>query len=889
MVNPLSIASAKNIIDDRPVITKDLAVDQDCDTLFSEDYAHLRKFYIDPWPIFERCNLEHFERRFWIEKEIDDFLQNFTRGYFILEAEAGIGKTAFVADLVRQRGLVHHFAELAPGQSGIASGILNLIAQLARLYLPIAETEAVINEVSEQFAAYREACLRESDISDAAIYGNVFLNALRKVTTQYPNQKIIVVIDALDAAGMPKNQNVLGLPRILPEQVFMIVTHRPAAITLNIDPRTPHRKLKLKAADPRNLADMRRYLQNAVNRPPLSAILVDNHCDKDWFVEAIIEKCAGVWVYAQYILCEIEQHRRAPADLTSLPYGIPQYYAAYWKQWRMEKGWYDIYLPVLGMLAAARREISLDDLHALTGVCIRKDELRRLLSEQWGDFVATVTGPRYRFSHPTLYDFCEGRVREEDLSPEEQTLIEELKLSTIKHALHIIHGIEDIEICRDAALTLAKLDWFTHLSKIPLQKPHIGMPVDLHMRIETTLSSTDFFSGDAMLRVIFADSRLIQWRDRLPEAHSPAERVQITIDFLRNLFNTDRQNALALFLYVLADRISPADACHHRLIELAKEWEHIVTWDEINTQAENVLKYLELVERFLTTPAERAYTVEIISSVLGAQPLPARYKIQLYVHRAINYGYLQELNEAASDYYQALLLFEEGGERSEPSAMLTAARIFLGAANISRERGNAIDETKDQEGRAESLRRAQNFYSKAIEWATKYAADLILIVVIYTELSWCNALLRDWEAAVLSYHKALETLERVKDVQIQKSYRAFILETMSNIFWEQGQYALATQQDTEQAGRAYQKAYDCAVEEINMLRDMLGELNALTIAHINAGDFLLAKSELPGCPDSQEVARNAREHWLQAIALAQAWGLYNLEEEARKRLGTSGG
>jgi hypothetical protein len=79
------------------------------------------------------------------------------------------------------------------------------------------------------------------------------------------------------------------------------------------------------------------------------------------------------------------------------------------------------------------------------------------------------------------------------------------------------------------------------------------------------------FSTDISLRAIFVDSRISTWREALPQASSPVERVQLTIDFLVNQSNASNENAFVLFLRVLSERFNPSDSCHRKLIELANE------------------------------------------------------------------------------------------------------------------------------------------------------------------------------------------------------------------------------------------------------------------------------------------------------------------------------
>src|SRR5687768_8041776 len=96
-----------------------------------------------------------------------------------------------MAWLVRQRGYIHHFCELAPGLEGIGPTLKNLAAQLILAYqldssalLPGAETRPnYIYELLQQAAEKRNA-----------------------------GEKIVLVIDALDQAGTPVNHNVIGLP-----------------------------------------------------------------------------------------------------------------------------------------------------------------------------------------------------------------------------------------------------------------------------------------------------------------------------------------------------------------------------------------------------------------------------------------------------------------------------------------------------------------------------------------------------------------------------------------------------------------------------------------------------------------------------------------------------
>jgi hypothetical protein len=76
--------------------------------------------------------LDRFTGRGWLVRQLDDALARLPDGGYIwLEAEAGVGKTAFSAWLVRERGYPYHFAVLG---TAVSVGLLNLAGQLVRRY-----------------------------------------------------------------------------------------------------------------------------------------------------------------------------------------------------------------------------------------------------------------------------------------------------------------------------------------------------------------------------------------------------------------------------------------------------------------------------------------------------------------------------------------------------------------------------------------------------------------------------------------------------------------------------------------------------------------------------------------------------------------------------------
>ena len=115
-------------------VIRSIIVQGDHNRVFVGGYERLRDAYISPRDVFQRVKLDRFAGRDWLSAKVDDFLRDHDRGYFILEAKAGLGKTAFLAHLVEKRDAIHLFAEQARGQEGVAHGLKSLAAQMIRTW-----------------------------------------------------------------------------------------------------------------------------------------------------------------------------------------------------------------------------------------------------------------------------------------------------------------------------------------------------------------------------------------------------------------------------------------------------------------------------------------------------------------------------------------------------------------------------------------------------------------------------------------------------------------------------------------------------------------------------------------------------------------------------------
>jgi hypothetical protein len=378
----------------------------------------LDDLYIRPDSVFQRVDLERFAGREWLEAKIEYFLQKNKSGVFLLVGEAGVGKTTFMAHLVKQHRWLHLFADQVPGKENVSRALLSLGAQIVSRYQVFGYAE---RNVLPQVAGYPD-----------------FLDRLIREAAEMLNagERLVIVCDALDEAGIGLNGNVFGLPKVLPDNVYLILSQRPASVPLNFEfaPRTE----RLDAQSDENLQDMRAYLAAAARRPAIAQQLRNRKYTEEEFVRQLSERSGGVWMYLHYIIREIENGNRHPLELDKLPAGLAGYYAAYWNDWQEGRRgdgktkWRTLYAPLLGILAAVQQPVSAGQLALWSD--LEEWEIQEVLDKLWRSFVTRQEDqsgdPLYRIYHASLRDFITGTLQAERVPPSQEYLHADLKKAT---------------------------------------------------------------------------------------------------------------------------------------------------------------------------------------------------------------------------------------------------------------------------------------------------------------------------------------------------------------------------------------------------------------------------------------------------------------------------
>lgn len=399
---------------------------------YSGDFVSLNEYYIPPDGVFQRVRVDEFIGRDWLTSKVDAFLNDPNRksGAFLLVGDAGVGKTSFMAHLVKERRYLHLFAEQAPGQAMLQRAMQSLGSQLVTRY---------------QIDPYKD----RDTLNALSVFPDFLERILRlAASTLTEGEKIVIVCDALDEAGVFPDHFVFGLPKELPDGVYFILSQRPVNVKLpNFEPVIEH----LEAQGEGNLQDIESYLSAVAKRPEVAGQIRSKEYSEDFFIQTLKDKSQGVWMYLHYIIKEIESGARAPLDLANLPTGLVGYYAEYWDSWRTgkrgkgEEAWDELYAPLLTTLAAAQEAIPVDWLIRWADVTAKPREATRLLMENWRAFITEkeVNGQKtYTPYHLSLKDFIIGRVDTDKLPPAQANLVKDLATQTVDAHKRIVSVFE---------------------------------------------------------------------------------------------------------------------------------------------------------------------------------------------------------------------------------------------------------------------------------------------------------------------------------------------------------------------------------------------------------------------------------------------------------------
>jgi hypothetical protein len=352
--------------------------------VFVGRFARLRDRWLDPAPVFADAQVERFTGREWLIEPLDRFFAARDRGHVIVQADAGLGKTALAAWLAYSRGWPCHFTRGSNGSIGSVA-LSNLGAPLIARY-----------RLGDQFAP-------RGVLPETAGEPGWFEQVLRAAAeaARADGGRVVIVVDGLDEAEMLRGALPLGLPVLLPRGAFTVATCRTGTDLAAL--RQPYKLLDIKPGNRHNASDLGRFLHSVlVEDAELAALLPAAGVTADVVAARLLSRCGGVWIYLRYVLSELRDGARSVNDIDSLPGDLSAYYAESLLAGRDDPEWGQLRLALLATLAAAGEPLPVPALTRLAGLP-HPHPVQVLCDGPFLPFLAVTRGERDGHSRYSAY------------------------------------------------------------------------------------------------------------------------------------------------------------------------------------------------------------------------------------------------------------------------------------------------------------------------------------------------------------------------------------------------------------------------------------------------------------------------------------------------------
>lgn len=343
------------------------------------------------WGNLVADRLRDFVGREFVFDAINSFLSNNRSGYFVIEGDPGMGKSALLAEYVRRTGCLAHFNIRSIGITGATQFLQNLCAQL------IADAE--LPYTSLPIEATRD--------------GAFLQRLLREAVAKLPaGDRLVIAVDALDEvdlAGHPEGANILFLPHTLPDNVYFVLTRR--QVDVPFVAQAQQQLFDLMAHAVENRQDVEQYLGACTERPGLQAWLTHQSMSRATFIKELADRSQNNFMYLRYVVPEIEQGAYQNLEVDRLPVGLEGYYEDHWRRMGMTaKPLPRVKIRIIYIMCEIRQPVSVKliaDFANNERLAVDELDVQEVL-EEWKQFLheqTTPDGKRYSMYHASFQDF----------------------------------------------------------------------------------------------------------------------------------------------------------------------------------------------------------------------------------------------------------------------------------------------------------------------------------------------------------------------------------------------------------------------------------------------------------------------------------------------------
>jgi len=289
-----------------------------------------------------------------------NFINTNKKGYFTVIGDAGMGKSTIAAKYVFEHKTICYFNNLQENRNSPELFLESIRQQLINRYQLIS--------------------VDKDDLS------TLLGKATEKITT---NEKLIIIVDALDEVDQkPGGENILYLPKTLPDNVYFFLTRRryesnkERLYTEGL--KEEYLDLTDSKYDQENQHDIQEYICFCLNDDPehkdgLQTWIETKHITPDAFVNQLVTKSENNFMYLCYVLRAIAEGKYNDLNLTQLPQGLQNYYQKHWERMKMDDESQKMKVIILYILVEFAKPIPCEKIAAIT----EKDEfdVQKILDE----------------------------------------------------------------------------------------------------------------------------------------------------------------------------------------------------------------------------------------------------------------------------------------------------------------------------------------------------------------------------------------------------------------------------------------------------------------------------------------------------------------------------
>ncbi len=370
--------------------------------------------------------------RTWLHADVRDWLAQPAPRALLLCAGYGVGKSAFVSDLVHRDGLLPpeerrvaavHFCQHDTRET-LRAGVFvrNVAARLAERFAPYRDSVSARPDL--------QALLDNATADPGSAFEAAVLNPLHHLPEPALPQLLLVdaIDESLEAGGTDGARRALlrllaaKAARFPPWLRLMATSRDNAAVRERLSAAFGLREIDAEARP--NLDDLEAYARQRAADAPIAGRLAAAGVTAEAAAGLLRDKSAGKFLYAVRALDDLASGRLPAARLAALPPGIDGFYLDAFERRFGEPGedgaagdgsdpdaprrtgdGYAAAALVLGLMAAAREPLGPDALAAAAGLPVKS--VKSLRSERLGDFIRLRDG-RWVFDHLSLPEWLAG-------------------------------------------------------------------------------------------------------------------------------------------------------------------------------------------------------------------------------------------------------------------------------------------------------------------------------------------------------------------------------------------------------------------------------------------------------------------------------------------------